>query len=83
MTPGTERATTMFSRGTSGPVRLLCAVGAVLTAYAAVRVGLSPDWKMKTGEVIQLAMPVRVAMAGTLGVFSLIAGYVAITGRAH
>ncbi len=66
--------------GVSIPLRALCAAAAVLSGYVAVGIAVTGEMRIK-GTIAELSPLVRCLPVGVLALMSVIAGWVAATGR--
>jgi hypothetical protein len=61
-------------------VRVLCGVAAVLCGYVAVAIAVTGEMRIKQ-TVVELSPLMRCLPVGVLGLLSVVAGWVAVTGR--
>jgi hypothetical protein len=70
----------MRSRGPSVPVRILCAMAALLCGYVAIQIAVTGEMR-RNKTVVELSPLMRTLPVGVLGLLAVLAGWVAATGR--
>lgn len=70
-----------MQNGASVPLRILCAVMAVLCGFVALRIAVTGEMLTKQQTAVELTLGMRCILVGVLGLLSVLAGWVAVTGR--